>query len=177
MVGAADISPDFLRSEWKPAIDVGGGLDLNLTKMFSIRIAQLDYIWSYYRENNETHTNNNFNMIQLSGGLVFKIGEYPTVPVAAACTANPTEVWSGDPVKVNATGSNFNPKHTLTYAWTATGGKVEAANTQSTTVDTTGMTPGSYTANATITDAKGRRRTDRRRARLASPSSSRSRRA
>ncbi len=154
MAGAADISPDVVRSEWKPAIDLGGGLDLNLTKMFSIRIAQLDYIWTYYRENNQMHTTNNFNMIRLSGGLVFNIGEYPTVPVAAACTANPTEVWAGDPVKVNATGSNFNPKHTLTYAWTATGGKMEGANVQSTTVDTTGMTPGSYTANATITDAR-----------------------
>ena len=154
MVGAADISPDVVRSEWKPAIDLGAGLDLNLTKMFSIRIAQFDYIWTYYRQNDPTHQTSNFNMIRLSGGLVFNIGEYPTVPVAAACTANPTEVWAGDPVKVDATGSNFNPKHTLTYAWTATGGKVEGANAQNTTVDTTGMTPGSYTANATITDAK-----------------------
>jgi len=155
MVGTADLSPDFLRSEWKPAVAVGGGLDLNLGKKFSIRMAQLDYIWTYYRENDPQHTTNNWNMIRLSGGVVFNIGEYPTVPVAAACTASPTEVWSGDPVKVNATGSNFNPKHTLTYAWTTNGGKMQAANTQASTVDTTGVAPGSYSANATVTDPRG----------------------
>ena len=155
MVGAADLSPNFLRSEWKPAVAVGGGLDLNLGRKFSIRMAQLDYIWTYYRENDPQHTTNNWNMIRLSGGVVFNIGEYPTIPVAAACTASPTEVWSGDPVKVNATGSNFNPKHTLTYAWTTNGGKMQSANTQASTVDTTGVAPGSYSANATLTDPKG----------------------
>jgi hypothetical protein len=154
MVGAADLSPDLLRSEWKPAIDVGGGLDLNLFKAFTIRMAQVDYIWSYYRENNLVHTANNWNMVRLSAGVEFNLGYYNSVPVTAACTAQPTEVWSGDPVKVNATGSNFNPKHTLTYAWTTTGGKLQGASAESTTVDTTGVNPGSYSANATVTDAK-----------------------
>ena len=155
MGGAANLSPDLLRSEWKPAIDVGGGLDLTLTKMFTIRMAQVDYIWTYYRENNFVHSGDNWNSIRLSAGLVFNIGEYTSTPPTAACTAAPTEVWSGDPVKVNATGSNFNPKHTLNYAWTSTGGgKLQGANTQGATVDTTGMAPGSYTANATITDPK-----------------------
>ncbi len=154
MVGAADLSPDLLRSEWKPAVDVGGGLDLNLFKAFTIRMAQVDYIWTYYRENNLTHTSNNWNMIRLSAGVEFNLGYYNSIPVTAACTAAPSEVWSGDPVKVNATGSNFNPKHTLTYAWTTTGGKLQGATSESTTVDTTGVNPGSYTANATVTDAK-----------------------
>jgi hypothetical protein len=63
-------------------------------------------------------------------------------------------VWSGDPVKVTTTGTNFSPKHTLTYGWTANGGKVSGANAQGGTIDTTDMAPGSYAANATITDAK-----------------------
>lgn len=154
MAGAADLSPDLLRSEWKPALDVGGGLDLNLTKAFAIRIAQFDYIWTYYRENDPAHTTNNWNMIRLSAGLEFNLGYYNSVPVTAACSVQPNDVMEGEPIKVSVTGSNFNPKHTLAYAWTTNGGKLQAASTQNTTIDTTGMAAGSYMANATVTDAK-----------------------
>ncbi len=174
MVGAADLSPDILRSEWKPAIDVGGGLDLSLWKPVSIRIAQVDYIWTYYREANLTHTANNWNMLRLSAGLEFNLGYYNSAPVTAACTAQPTEVWSGDPVKVNATGANFNPKHTLTYAWTTNGGKVQGANVQSTTVDTTGVNWEATRPTPRLA-IPSRRRTTQPRARRTSPSSSRSR--
>ncbi|MFZ0705695.1 MAG: OmpA family protein [Candidatus Korobacteraceae bacterium] len=154
MVGAADLDPDILRSEWKPAVDVGGGLDLSIWKPVSIRIAQFDYIWTYYREQNPMHTSDNWNMIRLSAGLVFNLGEYTSAPVTAACTAQPNDVMEGEPVKLGATGSNFNPKHTLTYAWTANGGKLQSSNSQNTTLDTTGMAAGSYKATATVTDAK-----------------------
>jgi outer membrane protein OmpA-like peptidoglycan-associated protein len=81
-------------------------------------------------------------------------GGAPPIPVAASCSASPGEVWSGDPVTVNSTGANFNPKHTLTYAWTGTGGKLSSNSTQGATVDTTGLAPGSYSVSATITDPK-----------------------
>jgi len=87
-------------------------------------------------------------------GLNFTFGGKPPIPPSASCSAQPTEVWSGDPVTVNATGANFNPKHTLTYGWTQNGGKLSSTNTQTATVDTTGMAPGSYSAVATITDPK-----------------------
>jgi outer membrane protein OmpA-like peptidoglycan-associated protein len=154
MVGAADLSPDLLRSEWKPAINVGGGLDLSLGKAWAIRITQFDYIWTYYRENNLAHTADNWNMIRLSAGLEFNLGYYNSTPVTGSCTAQPTDVMEGESVKVNATGSNFNPKHALTYTWTTNGGKLQASNTQSATIDTTGVAAGSYAANATVTDAK-----------------------
>ena len=60
----------------------------------------------------------------------------------------------GEPVTVTATGTNFNPKHTITYAWTTDGGKIDTANAQSAHIDTTGASAGSHTANATLTDAK-----------------------
>lgn len=154
MVGAAYLDPVDLRSEWKPAVDVGGGLDLNLSKAFSIRLVQADYIWTYYRENDFQHTSDNWNMLRLSAGLVFNIGEYNSVPVTAACTAQPNDVMEGEPIKVSTTGTNFNPKHTLTYAWATNGGKLQAMSAQNTTIDTTGMAAGSYAANATVTDAK-----------------------
>ncbi len=87
-------------------------------------------------------------------GATFEFGGRPPVPPSASCSAQPTEVWSGDPVTVTATGSNFNPKHTVTYGWTPNGGKLSSMNTQSATVDTAGMAPGNYSATATITDPK-----------------------
>jgi len=87
-------------------------------------------------------------------GLNMTFGGKPPVPPSASCSAQPTEVWSGDPVTVTATGANFNPKHTLTYGWTQNGGKLSSTNTQTATVDTAGMAPGSYSAVATITDPK-----------------------
>jgi hypothetical protein len=94
-------------------------------------------------------------MIRLSAGLVVNFGNYNVAPPTAACTANPPSVKQGEPLTVSATGSGFNPKHTLTYAWTTQGGKLATPNASSSTIDTTGVTPGSYVANATITDPKG----------------------
>jgi len=154
MGGAAYLDPDLLRIEWKPAIDVGAGLDVSLGKAFSIRIVQADYIWTYYREQNFTHSGDNLNMIRLSAGVVFNLGYYNNVPATSACTAQPNDVMEGEPIKLAATGSNFNPKHTLTYAWTTNGGKLQSAGAQNATIDTTGIAAGSYKADATVTDAK-----------------------
>ena len=126
---------------------VGGGLDLPINQRFGIRLAQVDLL----RTN---HGHDEQNNIRASAGLLFMFGGAPPVPVTASCSASPAEVWSGDPVTVTATGANFNPKHTLTYVWTGTGGKLSSANAEKATIDTTGLAPGSYSASATITDAK-----------------------
>ena len=55
---------------------------------------------------------------------------------------------------MTATGSNFNPEHTVTYAWMTNGGRLNASDKQSAQIDTTGLAAGSYTANATIADPK-----------------------
>lgn len=79
----------------------------------------------------------------------------PAAPLSAACTANPTTpVFAGDPVTVTSTGMNFSPSHTPTYAWTSTGGKLATPSAASSSIDTTGLAPGTYSANATITDPK-----------------------
>jgi outer membrane protein OmpA-like peptidoglycan-associated protein len=59
----------------------------------------------------------------------------------------------GEPVTVSATGSNFNPKHTLGYNWSSTGGKVSGKDNAA-TIDTTGLAGGSYTATARVSDPK-----------------------
>jgi opacity protein-like surface antigen len=133
------------------AMALGGGLDLAVSKHVAIRPVEVDYLLTRFGARDYHANQNNFRYV---GGLDFMFGGAPPVPVTASCSASPTEVWSGDPVKVTATGANFNPKHTLTYAWTGTGGKLSSMSTQTATVDTTGMTPGSYTANATVADPK-----------------------
>ena len=146
--------------EWNPAFGAGGGFDINAWHgergSLAIRIAQADYIRSHYHQQPEFRVGSqDWNSVRLSAGLVFGIGNFtPPIPPSASCSASPTEVTEGEPITVTATGANFNPKHTVTYAWTANGGKLDAADKQSAHIDTTGVAAGSYTANATLSDAK-----------------------
>ena len=133
------------------AMAFGGGIDLAVSKHVAIRPVEVDYLLTRFGAGNYHANQNNFRYF---GGLDFMFGGAPPVPVSASCSASPAEVWSGDPVTVTANGANFNPKHTVTYAWTGNGGKLSSANTQSSTIDTAGLAPGSYTSNATITDPK-----------------------
>jgi hypothetical protein len=154
-VGGASLSPDCCGgTQWSFAAGGGGGLDLNVKPRFSIRLAQVDYIYSNYDHRFQTTHPTQWNSVRVAAGVVFNLGNYCTLPVSCTASAAPTEVMAGEPVKLTATGTNFDPKHTVTYSWTANGGKLSSAATQSTEIDTTGLAPGSYTANATITDPK-----------------------
>ena len=86
-------------------------------------------------------------------GLNFTFGGKPPVPPSASCSVAPTEVYPGDPVTATMSTQYFNPKHTLTYKWTSSGGHVSGASTTG-NVDTAGLAPGSYSVTATATDAK-----------------------
>ena len=155
LVGAAHISPAALNSEWKATVGGGGGFDLTLTHLIDIRLAQADYLYTSYSPQAFTAHSSTWNMTRLSSGVVFNLGNYYTAPLSAACTATPASVMAGEPVTVTATGTNFSPKHPLTYGWTTTGGKADNPTAATTRVDTTGLSDGTYTANATITDPKG----------------------
>jgi hypothetical protein len=154
-LGTASLSPDCCGgTKWSFAAGGGGGFDLAITPMFSIRLAQVDYIYSNYSQRFPSGHDSQWNSIRLASGLVLTLGSYYNPPLSCAASATPAEVWADDPVKVTTTGTNFNPKHPLTYAWTANGGKLSGADAQTATIDTTGMAPGSYSASSTITDAK-----------------------
>jgi outer membrane protein OmpA-like peptidoglycan-associated protein len=149
------IPPGFFDrgSQWNAALGAGGGFDYYIAHHIAVRVVQADYIYSNYNQIFPV-TSKQWNSLRLSAGLLYYLGNYYTPTPTAACTAQPTEVTEGEPVTVTATGSNFNPKHTETYAWTTNGGKLDTANAQSAHIDTTGVAAGSYTANATITDPK-----------------------
>lgn len=86
-------------------------------------------------------------------GLYFNLGGKPPVPPAASCSLQPSEVLVGEPITATATASNFDPKHTLSYAWSSTSGKVSAQDNTA-TIDTNGLAGGTYQVTANITDAK-----------------------
>jgi len=152
-VGAADHSPRCCDgSKWSVALGGGGGFDLNINKRFAIRLAQVDYIYSNYSQVVLSGHNPQWNSIRLAAGLVVNLGSYYNPPLTCTASATPDAVFAPDPVKVTTTGAGFNPKHKITYAWAANGGKVSDASSQTATVDTTDVAPGNYSANSTITD-------------------------
>jgi hypothetical protein len=132
------------------AMSLGGGLDIPVNQHLSIRPAEVDYILTEFSNNKAGATQNNFRYF---GGIDLTFGGKPPIPPTASCSAAPTEIWSGDPVTANISTQNFNPKHTVTYSWSCSGGKVSGTGTTG-SIDTTGLAPGNYTVSATATDAK-----------------------
>jgi len=138
---------------------LGGGMDLHLTRWFYLRVFEADYVWA--RQNYSSVVSPSFpdlRRVSLSGvrlrtGVVFNLGYPETLTPSASCSVQPSEVMVGEPITATATTTNFNPKHTLNYAWSGTGGKVTGKdNTAS--VDTNGVVGGNYTVTAHITDPK-----------------------
>jgi hypothetical protein len=138
---------------------LGGGMDLKLTRKVYWRVFEADYVWA--RHNYSDVVSSSFpdlRRVSLEGarlrtGLVFNFGYPQLATPSASCSVQPSEVMVGEPVTATATPTNFNPKHTLKYDWTGTGGKVTGKdNTAS--IDTNGVAGGNYTATAHITDPK-----------------------
>ncbi len=154
-------TPSFSTREGIGTI-LGGGMDIKATQHLSIRLLEADYQWTrqnfaeFVPESQSNLRRPSFSGTRLRAGLVFNLGGgAPPTPPSAQCSAQPSEVMVGEPVTVSLTASNFNPKHTLSYSWTSTGGKITGKdNTAS--IDTNGVAGGSYTATATVTDAKAK---------------------
>jgi outer membrane protein OmpA-like peptidoglycan-associated protein len=138
---------------------LGGGFDLPINKRFSWRVLEVNYVWARHNyadivsDPSSKLRRPELEGVQLRSGVVFNIGGAPELIPAAACAVQPSEVMVGEPVTVTVTPSNFNPKHKVDTTFSSTGGKVTPKETTA-TVDTTGMTGGSYTVTGTATDAK-----------------------
>jgi len=139
-------------NHWSVGLGGGGGFDLSVTPRWTIRLAQVDYIYNNYPQNLLSGHNPQWNSIRLAAGIIVNLGSYYNPPLTCTASASPNEVFAPDPVKVTTTGAGFNPKHKITYAWAANGGKVTDAGSQNATVDTTDLAAGNYSANSTITD-------------------------
>ena len=138
---------------------LGGGMDLRLHKGLAWRMFEADYVWTQHNYADFVGPQfpdlrrPTFEGIRLRTGLVFSWGGAPAVAPAATCSVQPNEVMVGEPITATVTASNFNPKHSITYAWSSNGGQITGKNTTA-QIDTTNAAPGSYTVTARVTDAK-----------------------
>src|ERR1700730_1977673 len=161
LVGDHRLMPDAFHDVDKLGFMGGGGLDINVSRHFALRLFRADYVMSSYQYGTSTSTpstpKTDIRGARLQSGVVFMWGgEEPGPPVSASCTINPSEVMVAEPATASATASNFNPKHTLTYSWSSTSGHITGRdNTAS--IDTTGLAGGSYTVTAHISDPKTRK--------------------
>jgi outer membrane protein OmpA-like peptidoglycan-associated protein len=138
---------------------LGGGVDLPVRKWLAFRLFEADYVWA--RHNYADYAAPDFpdlrrpslEGVRLRTGLVFSWGGAPPIAPTAACSIQPAEVLVGEPLTATVVGSNFNPKHTVTYSWSATGGVVTGKDTTA-AIDTTNAAPGSYAVTAHVTDPK-----------------------
>lgn len=141
---------------------LGGGIDLPFSKHVAWRLFEADYVWA--RHNYADFAAPQFPSLRRPGlegarlrtGLVFNWGGAPEVSPVASCSVQPTEVMVGEPLTATVTASNFNPKHTVTYSWSGTGGKVTGKDTTA-GIDTTDVAPGNYTVTAHVTDARAKK--------------------
>ncbi len=138
---------------------LGGGMDIPLHKNFAWRLFEADYVWARHNYADDAAPQfpdlrrPSFEGIRLRTGIVFSWGGAAPLVPAASCSVQPTSVMVGEPLTATVTTSNFNPKHTVTYAWSGNGGQISGKDTTA-QIDTTNMAPGDYTITAHATDAK-----------------------
>ena len=139
----------------QPGFMAGGGLDLNLGRHWAVRLVRADFVYSDHQyDSSSVVPATDVRGLRLQAGLVYMFGgEEPGPPVLASCAINPNEVMVGEPATATAAVSNFNPKHTLNYTWSSTGGQITGKdNTAS--INTNGVAGGSYTVTAHVSDPK-----------------------
>jgi|HubBroStandDraft_2_1064218.scaffolds.fasta_scaffold44693_2 outer membrane protein OmpA-like peptidoglycan-associated protein len=138
---------------------LGGGMDLPISKKVAFRLFEADYVWGRhnYSDFADPDFSNlrrvSFEGVRLRTGLVFSWGGAPALAPAASCSVQPGEVLMGEPITATVAVSNFNPKHTVTYAWSGNGGQITGKDTTA-QIDTTNAAPGSYIVTAHVTDAR-----------------------
>ncbi|MGC9197481.1 MAG: hypothetical protein ACP5E5_00915 [Acidobacteriaceae bacterium] len=138
---------------WGWGVTGGGGVDYILPFFhhhLALRPIQADYQYSqvvYGPLLLPSGTQGGFSSltnIKLSAGLVLRLGDVaPPYPVMLGCGAQPSSVYPGEPIKVEANALHLDPRKTPVYTWASNGGKITAAGPEA-TIDTSGMAPGDY---------------------------------
>jgi len=82
-----------------------------------------------------------------------QVQEKPHHPPTISCSANPSSIAPGEKSTITSTASSPDNLD-LTYSYSATGGQV-TGNGPTGTFDSTGLQPGSYKVNCSVTDSRG----------------------
>jgi outer membrane protein OmpA-like peptidoglycan-associated protein len=159
LLGVNRLAPQDLGPSNGIGAILGGGMDIRVWKPLTLRLFEADFVYARHNfadvvpPTNSALRRPTYDGVRLRTGLVFNFGGAPAVPPAAACTIDHNEVLVGEPLHVTVAPSNFNPKHTLSYSWSSTGGKIEGKDTGA-AIDTAGAAPGNYTVTAKVADPK-----------------------
>ncbi|MGA8763534.1 MAG: OmpA family protein [Candidatus Sulfotelmatobacter sp.] len=161
LVGWHRLTSDLFRHDDRFGFMAGGGFDVNLNRHFALRLLRADFVFSNHQFGPEsTVPATDVRGARLQSGMVFLFGPGSAGPrVSASCALHPSAVLVGEPVTATAVGTNFNPRHSLNYTWTSTGGALSGKN-DTASLDTNGMTGGSYTVTAHISDPKRNQRAE-----------------
>jgi len=155
--GTSELTGDNDETDF--AMAAGGGVDVVLTKDFTWRFFEADYLMTTY-SGSQLGSNARQDNFRIGTGLVVR-WDYPPAPPkpnhppVAACSAAVPSVYQGstDPVAihVNASDPDNDP---LTYSYTATGGTVDGTGPDA-RWNPTGLALGSYTINVKVDDGRG----------------------
>src|SRR5437879_2747274 len=141
------------------AIATGGGVDIVLTKNFSWRIAQLDYLMTTF-SGGAVGASGRQNNFRAATGVVVRFGipnppPPPNHSPVAACSVDPASVYAGSGGTVTVHVNASDPDNdSLTYSYSATGGSVEGTGPEA-RWSSAGAAVGSYTVNVKVDDGKG----------------------
>jgi hypothetical protein len=149
-VGTPDCIP--LPGQDAFAAAFGGGLDFRLTRHFSLRPIQAEYMMTRFASV-PAGSSTSQNDLRLSSGIVFAFGGKPPVPIALTCSIQPATAYPGDPITVTAVPTNLNPKHHATYTWATTGGTAAGTDTTA-AISTKDLAPGTYTVTGHVVEGK-----------------------
>jgi outer membrane protein OmpA-like peptidoglycan-associated protein len=151
--GSPECAP--LPSENVLAVAVGGGLDLNVSRHFAIRLIQAEYLMTRFKDpSSAAGTTGTRDNTRLSAGIVFRSSVPAALAPSASCSVEPGEVFAAEIVTANATGSNFDSKRTIAYSWSGSGVNVTGRGGPSAQIDTAGLQPGPYIVTANLSDGR-----------------------
>jgi outer membrane protein OmpA-like peptidoglycan-associated protein len=155
LVGWHRLTSDLFRYDDEVGFMAGGGFDWNLNRRLAWRLLRADFVFSNHQYGpSSVVPATDVRGARLQSGLVFMFGAEPAgPPVSASCAIHPSEVMVGEAATATAAGSNFNPRHTLNYTWTSTGGQITGKDGTA-NLDSNGMAGGSYTVTAHISDRR-----------------------
>lgn len=150
----------LLPSESSFALTAGGGLDLNLSRHFAIRLIQAEYLMTRFT-NYTTGTGGTQNDMRLASGVVFRFGgnpapvipPQPPAPLSYSCSVTPAAVFPGDPIAISGTALNLDPNKSAVYTWSAEAGTV-SGSAGAGKIDTTNVAAGSYTLRGHVSEGR-----------------------
>ena len=153
------------RYTWGPSLIVGGGMDYNLGSRFGLRLFQADYRYLHNNFGPAVNPPTGFDMggranlgvAELSTGLLMHFGHIiPPPPIQYSCsvTAPTGTIYPGDQVTITGTATNLNPKKSAAYSWSGDQGATATSTTNTVTIDTKALNPGTYTVKGHVEEGK-----------------------